>query len=92
MALYGIARHALTRILLIHTNDTVVGPKRNNFLGNSRNSWRQLASQMSELFYKEDAFQLVGLCMQIHHELGKGHDEIIYKHAFVVERKSWQLT
>jgi len=46
---------------------------------------------MSELFYNEDAFQLVGLCMQIHHELGKGHDEIIYKHALVVERKSWQL-
>jgi hypothetical protein len=46
---------------------------------------------MSELFYKEDAFQLVGFCMQVHRELGKGHDKIIFKDAFVVELNSWQL-
>jgi len=40
---------------------------------------------MDELLYKEDAFQLVGFCMQVHRELGKGHDEIIYKDALVVE-------
>jgi len=40
---------------------------------------------MSGLLYKEEVFTLVGLCMEIHHELGKGHDEIIYKDAFVVE-------
>jgi GxxExxY protein len=40
---------------------------------------------MNELLYKEDAFQLVGFCMQVHRELGKGHDEIVYKDAFVVE-------
>ena len=40
---------------------------------------------MDELLYKEEVFQLVGLCMGIHHELGKGHDEIIYKDALVVE-------
>ncbi len=40
---------------------------------------------MDELLYKEDVFQLVGLCMEIHRELGKGHDEIIYKDALVVE-------
>jgi hypothetical protein len=40
---------------------------------------------MSELLYKEKAFQLVGLCMQVHRELGKGHDEVIFKDAFVVE-------
>ena len=40
---------------------------------------------MSELLYKEEVFQLVGLCMEIHRELGKGHDEIVYKDAFVVE-------
>ena len=40
---------------------------------------------MSELVYKEEVFQLVGLCMEIHRQLGKGHDEIIYKDAFVVE-------
>ncbi len=40
---------------------------------------------MDELLYKEQVFQLVGLCMEIHRELGKGHDEIIYKDALVVE-------
>ena len=27
----------------------------------------------------------MGFCMEIHRELGKGHDEIIYKDALVVE-------
>ena len=40
---------------------------------------------MDELLYKEEVFQLVGVCMEIHRELGKGHDEIIYKDALVVE-------
>jgi GxxExxY protein len=40
---------------------------------------------VSELLYKEEIFQLVGLCMEIHRELGKGHDELIYKDALVVE-------
>ncbi|PWU12781.1 MAG: GxxExxY protein [Verrucomicrobia bacterium] len=40
---------------------------------------------MRDLIYKEDAFRLVGLCMEIHKELGKGHDEVIYKDALVVE-------
>jgi GxxExxY protein len=42
-------------------------------------------SQMSELLYKEEVFQLVGVCMETHRELGKGHDEVIYKDALVVE-------
>lgn len=40
---------------------------------------------MSELLYKEEVFTLVGLCMEIHRGLGKGHDEVIYKDALVVE-------
>ena len=40
---------------------------------------------MSELLYKEEAFKLVGFSMGIHRELGKGHDEVIYKDAMVVE-------
>jgi GxxExxY protein len=38
-----------------------------------------------ELLFKEECFQLVGFCMEIHRELGKGHDEVIYKDALVVE-------
>jgi len=40
---------------------------------------------MNELLYKEEIYQLVGFCLEIHRELGKGHDEIIYKDAIVVE-------
>ena len=40
---------------------------------------------MGELIHKEEAFKLVGLCMDVHRELGQGHDEIIYKDALVVE-------
>jgi GxxExxY protein len=40
---------------------------------------------MSELLYKDEVFKLVGFCMGIHGELGKGYDEVIYKDAFVVE-------
>jgi len=40
---------------------------------------------MNELIYKQECFQLVGYCMEIHRELGKGHDEVIYKDAFAVE-------
>ena len=39
----------------------------------------------NSLLYKEEVFQLVGLCMEIHRELGKDHDEVIYKDALVVE-------
>ena len=40
---------------------------------------------MRELLYKDEVFKLVGFCMEIHRELGKGHDELIYKDALVVE-------
>ncbi len=40
---------------------------------------------MSELLYKAECFQLVGLCMEIHRELGKGQEEVIYKDAMVLE-------
>lgn len=40
---------------------------------------------MGELLYREDTHRLIGSCMEIHRELGKGHDELIYKDAFVVE-------
>ena len=40
---------------------------------------------MKELLFKEECFQLVGFCMEIHCELGKGHGEVIYKDALVVD-------
>jgi len=46
---------------------------------------------MNELLYKQEVFQLVGFCMEIHRELGKGHDEVIYKDALVVELSRGQI-
>jgi GxxExxY protein len=46
---------------------------------------------MSELLFKDEVFKLIGLCMEIHRELGKGHDEIIYKDAFAVELQRMQI-
>ena len=43
---------------------------------------------MRALLYKEEVFQLVGFCMEVHRVLGQGHDEIIYKDALVVELSS----
>ena len=40
---------------------------------------------MRELLYKEEVFALVGFCMDIHRELWKGHDEVVYKDALTVE-------
>ncbi|MSU56705.1 MAG: GxxExxY protein [Pedosphaera sp.] len=40
---------------------------------------------MSELLYRDETRQLIGFRMEIHRELGKGHDEVIYKDALVVE-------
>jgi GxxExxY protein len=46
---------------------------------------------MSELLYKEEVFKLIGYCMEIHRELGKGHDEVIYKDALAVELQRAQI-
>lgn len=40
---------------------------------------------MAELLYREDTHRLIGLCMEIHRELGKGYSEALYKDALVVE-------
>ena len=40
---------------------------------------------MGELVYRDETFKIIGGCMEVHRELGKGHDEIIYKDALVVE-------
>ncbi len=40
---------------------------------------------MSDLLYREEAFKIIGLCMEVHRELGKGQDEVIYKDALEVE-------
>ena len=38
-----------------------------------------------ELYYKEEAYQIVGICMEIHRILGHGFLEIVYKDAIQYE-------
>ena len=40
---------------------------------------------MTELISKEESFRIVGHCMEVHRELGKGHDEAVYKDALEFE-------
>lgn len=40
---------------------------------------------MDRLLHKQEVFELIGFCMEIHRQLGRGHDEVIYKDAFVAE-------
>jgi len=46
---------------------------------------------MGELIYKEEAFRIIGCCMEVHRELGKGHDEVIYKDALQIEFGQTQI-
>jgi len=34
-----------------------------------------------ELLYKEETYKIIGVCMEIHKHLGKGHSEVLYKDA-----------
>ena len=43
---------------------------------------------MSELIYKEEAYEITGSCMEVHNELGPGLLEIIYKDAIEWETDS----
>jgi GxxExxY protein len=40
---------------------------------------------MSDLLYKDECYQLTGLCMEVRRVLGRGLNEIVYKDALVIE-------
>ena len=42
---------------------------------------------MSEIILKEESYELIGICMEIHRELGMGFKEIVYKDALEIELK-----
>ena len=37
--------------------------------------------------YKAESFKILGCCMEVHRELGRGHNEVIYKDALEIEFK-----
>ena len=40
---------------------------------------------MGEVIYKEESYQIIGICMEVHKELGNGFLEIVYKDAIEFE-------
>ncbi|MDY0987013.1 hypothetical protein BSF41_11310 [Flavobacterium sp. ACN2] len=42
---------------------------------------------MSELYLKEESYKIIGICMEVHKILGKGHNEKVYGDALEYEFK-----
>jgi GxxExxY protein len=40
---------------------------------------------MTELIHKAESFKIIGVCMEVHRQLGKGNNEIIHKDALGYE-------
>lgn len=40
---------------------------------------------MDNFYLKEETYQIIGLCMEVHRILGKGFNEIVYKEALQYE-------
>ncbi|MEY4011898.1 MAG: hypothetical protein RIT22_1022 [Bacteroidota bacterium] len=40
---------------------------------------------MEDLYLKEECYKIVGICMEVHKILGKGHSEVIYGDALEYE-------
>ncbi len=47
---------------------------------------------MSNLILKEESYELIGICMEVHRELGMGFREIIYKDALEYEFKTRMIS
>lgn len=42
---------------------------------------------MNDLIYKDEVYEIVGLCMEVHNTLGKGHNEKVCGDALEFEFK-----
>jgi GxxExxY protein len=40
---------------------------------------------MNEFLFKQETYDIIGLCMEVHRILGSGFSEIVYKDAIVIE-------
>ena len=43
---------------------------------------------MSEIILKNESYELIGICMEVHRELGMGFKEAVYKEALEIEFKN----
>jgi GxxExxY protein len=46
---------------------------------------------MDDLYLKEEVYKIIGICMEVHTILGKGHSEIIYGDALEYEFKKNEI-
>ena len=46
---------------------------------------------MDDLYLKEETYKIIGICMEVHKILGKGHSEIIYGDALEYEFKKNEI-
>ena len=46
---------------------------------------------MDDLYLKEETYKIIGICMEVHTILGKGHSEIIYGDALEYEFKKNEI-
>ncbi len=46
---------------------------------------------MTDIIYKDDAYNIIGACMEVHNALGKGFNEIVYKDALEIEFTDRQI-
>ncbi|MBK7214919.1 MAG: GxxExxY protein [Bacteroidales bacterium] len=42
---------------------------------------------MSDIFFKDESYSIIGICMDVHNQLGAGFLEIVYKDALEYEFK-----
>lgn len=40
---------------------------------------------MDDIYLKDEIYRIIGLCMEVHRILGKGHSEVVYKDALEYE-------
>lgn len=46
---------------------------------------------MSDLLYKDESYKIVGICMDVHRQLGGGFLEIVYNDALEYEFKQSKI-
>ena len=46
---------------------------------------------MSELYLREESYKIIGICMEVHRNLGPGLLEVVYKDALEIEFKANNL-
>jgi GxxExxY protein len=46
---------------------------------------------VSDIFYKEESYKIIGICMEVHNNLGMGFKEAVYQEALEFEFKDHNI-